>query len=353
MTSAKHTQNVGYYFLSRFAPMTKYERWWKQADTLKLSKEAKLRLEWFIYYESFAKKNVSLTCRHFGIAPKTFYKWNNRFDGKNLRLLETESRAPHHVRQKQITPLEEERVVEIRKAHICWGKMKLAKHYSNTYHEQISSWKIQYTIEKYNLYYNPKQNSRTQAKRGRSKEKKRITELKKQPFPGFLLALDTIVVWWNGTKRYIVTGIDTVSKIAFARMYTTKSSKNAADFLQRMMYLLDHEVWNTLHDNGSEFYKYFAKAVADLGLEEYWSREHTPKDNPVCERFNKTLKYEHIALGHMNIDPVIFNRELTEWLIEYNSIRPHQTLGYQTPLEYYMKTNKLLPMYPSRTCACI
>ena len=349
MALAKHVKKVGYYLVPAITLFDKYERWRKQLDALKLSREAKMRLEWMIYYETTAKENASLTCRHFGIAPKTFYKWRGRFDGANLRLLETQSRASLRTRKRQITALEEERVIIIRKAHIRWGKVKLSVHYKNTYGTTISSWKIQYTTKKYQLYYNPKKNERTQAKRKRSKEKKRITELANRPFPGYLIALDTIVIWWNGLKRYIVTGIDVTSKIAFARMYTTKSSKNAADFLHRMMYLLDHEVWNALHDNGSEFYKHFGEAVIDLGLDEYWSRKHTPKDNPVCERFNRTLKDEYISLGHMNFEPAIFNRGLTEWLIEYNLIRPHQSLGYQTPLDYYVKANKLLPMYPSST----
>ena len=310
-----------------------------------------MRLEWMIYYETKAEKNASLTCRHFDIVPKTFYKWKNLFDEKNLRTLETRSKAPKHVRQKQITPLEEERVVIIRKAHIRWGKVKLATHYKNTYHEDISSWKIQYTVKKYKMYYSPKKNAQTQAKRKRSKEKKRITTLTRRPFPGFLIALDTIVLYWNGVKRYIITVIDTTSKIAFARMYTTKSSRNAADLLQRFMYVLDNEVWNTTHDNGSEFYKDFTKAIKDLELDEYWSREHTPKDNPVCERFNRTIKDEFISMGNMNTDPFIFNRNLTEWLIEYNFVRPHQTLGYKSPWQYYEKANKLLPMYSSRTAA--
>jgi transposase InsO family protein len=313
---------------------------------LKLSKDGRKRLEWFIYYEEKGK-NASLTSRHFGIAPKTFYKWGKLFDRKNLLTLETRSTAPKHVRQKDITPPEEERIVLLRKDHIRWGKMKLQRHYFNTYGEKISSWKIQYAILKYKLYFHPKKNARIQEKRKRSHEKKRITELKKEPFPGYLLALDTIVIWFAGTKRYVVTAIDTVSKIAFARMYTTKSSKNAADFLNRMMYLLDHEVWNTLHDNGSEFKKYFGKAVNALGLDEYWSRVHTPKDNPVCERFNKTIQEEFIALGNMSSDPVAFNKALTEWLIEYNFVRPHQSLGYDTPWQYYESANKLLPMYSS------
>ena len=244
--------------------LSQVERWRRQAKLLKLSRAAQLRLEWFIYQRE--KQNVSLTCRHFGIAPKTFYKWQKIFDGQNLHLLETRSTAPQKKRRKTITTLEEERVVELRKQHIRWGKMKLARLYANLYGETLSSWKIQYTIQKYRLYYHPAKNQRLQAKRRRSQAKKRITELKKQPFPGHLIALDTVVIYWNGFKRYILTAIDTVSKIAFARMYTTKNSRNAADFLRRMVYLLDGSVLNTLNDNGSEFHKEFLVACRELNL---------------------------------------------------------------------------------------
>ncbi|MBD3282002.1 MAG: transposase, partial [Candidatus Portnoybacteria bacterium] len=40
-----------------------------------------------------------------------------------------------------------------------------------------------------------------------------------------------------------------------------------------------------------------------------------------------------------------FNRNLTEWLIEYNFIRPHETLNYETPIE----VSKVLPMWSSCT----
>ncbi|MDQ6703963.1 MAG: hypothetical protein M3Z96_13225 [Pseudomonadota bacterium] len=73
----------------------------------------------------------------------------------------------------------------------------------------ISSWKVQYTIKKYGLYFHPKKNAQTQAKRKRSKSKKRITSLKRQPFPGFLIALDTIVLWIDGQKRYILMNAST------------------------------------------------------------------------------------------------------------------------------------------------
>lgn len=42
-----------------------------------------------------------------------------------------------------------------------------------------------------------------------------------------------------------------------------------------------------------------------------------------------------------------FNKRLLDWLIEYNSVRPHQALDYLTPLEYI--DTHLLPMSSSRT----
>jgi len=334
------------------APFDKYANWRGQIEFLGLSRSARTRLEWFIYHETRAQKNASLTCRHFGIAPKTFYKWKKTFDGKNLRLLEDRPRAPHQKRKRAITQLEEARIVALRKEHIRWGKMKLQRLYRNLHRENISSWKIQYTIKKHRLYYHPIKNERLQKRRKRNQTKKRITQLKQRPFPGYLIALDTVVIYWNGTKRYVLTAIDTVSKIGFARMYTSKSSYNAADFLRRMVYLLDDAVWNTLNDNGSEFYKEFIRACKDLKLTQYWSRVHTPTDNPVDERFNRTLKEEFIALGNMTNDPLQFNHNLTEWLIEYNFVRPHQALDYDTPWEFYQKTAKVLPMYSSCTCSC-
>lgn len=334
------------------APFDKHANWRKQAERLKLSQNACRRLEWIIYYETKGGKNASLTCRHFGLVPKTFYKWKKVFDGKNLKLLEDKSRAPKQTRPKEITAPEEERIIQLRKAHLRWGKMKIAKLYSNLHGEKISSWKVQYTIIKHKLYYHPLKNAQTQKKRLNGQKKKRITELKKKPFSGYLIALDTIVLYWNGTKRYILTAIDTVSKISFARMYTTKSSANAADFLRRFFYLQDGSFLNSLNDNGSEFHKEFIKACVELNINQYWSRNHTPEDNPVCERFNQTLEKEFLDFGNLSSDPNIFNRKLTEWLIEYNFVRPHQTLLYDTPWEFYAKINKVLPMCSSRTFSC-
>ena len=311
-----------------------------------LSRQAKQRIKWFDYYRQ--RENASLTCRRFGISRKTFHKWKNRYDPNNLFTLEDCDKAPIRKRQREITPSQESKIIRLRKEHICYGKIKLSKIYEREYGERISSWKIQKVIEKYRLYHNPVKTARIAHKRLKAVKKKRIAELRKKSRNGFLLCLDTVEIRWNNLKRYILTGIDSFSKVAFARMYKNANSYNASDFLNRLMYLVNGNIDNIQTDNGSEFGKYFNQACVKLKLERYYSRVRTPKDNPVNERFNRTIQYEFINLGNFNPDVVKFNRNITEWLIEYNFNRPHESLNYETPINFN-NSAKVLPMYPSGT----
>lgn len=325
------------------------DRWRETAKILKLSKEARQRLEWMIFYYEQAKENGALVCRHFGLHRNTFGKWLRVFDEANLRSLETRSRKPHRPRQRMASAVKDDRVIQLRKAHLLWSKMKIKQLYESTYGETISSWYIQRVIEDFRLYARqPKRQKHPKI----SYEKKRITELRvKDPATGFLIHLDSIVLHLFGTKRYILTAIDHHSRLAYAWMYQSHASAPAADFLQRLWYLLSRNIANIHTDNGSEFMKHFHTAATELHLSRYWSRPKTPKDNAHLERFNRTLKEEFLRQGNFHPDPAIFNPKLTEWLVEYNSVRPHQALGYQTPLAFAETTMGLHTMWPSSTCA--
>lgn len=304
---------------------------------------AKKRLKWFDYYKKC--DNVAKTCRYFGISRQCFYEWKRRYDPKNLWTLADYPTTPIHKRQREISTEQETRIVALRKRYIKYSKIKLAKIYEQDYHEPISSWKVQKVIEKYKLYHHPVKTAKITRKRLSGIKKKRITELKKKPKAGFLLCLDAIEIRWRGMKRYVFTAIDRYTKVAFARMYKSKSSYNAADFLNRLCYLMDGKMENIQTDNGSEFEKYFRRACLKLPLSRYYSRVKTPKDNPVNERFNRTIQDEFINLGNFTPDTVPFNRKLTDWLIEYNFHRPHEALNYDTPINM----TQVSPMYPSGT----
>src|SRR3989344_5360544 len=210
-----------------------------------LSKSAKQRLKWMDYYQQC--NNAAKTGRYFGISRKTFHKWHKLYNPQNLLTLEEQSRRPKRLRQWQVTREEETRVKALRKRYIRYGKEKLKVIYQREYRQSISSWKIQRVIEKHQLYYSPQKNYQLQAKRKRNQPKKRITELQRDKRTGFLIALDTIVIHAYGQKRYILTGIDTHAKMAFARMYPGHGSYYAAAFLKRLHYLLDGKIENIFY----------------------------------------------------------------------------------------------------------
>ena len=222
----------------RYRPLLgTHERWRASGRVLKLSKRAMLRLEWIIYYHTKANKSAALTSRHFGIARKVFYDWFNRFDELNLASLEDRSRRPHTLRTKQYTVLEVTRLRELRRLYPTLGREKLAVLYTELHGQAIKPWSLRRIICDYQLHATRAVRVRRPWGQRQGFVKRRVTELAKQPFPGFLLEVDTIVIYYAGGKRYILTAVDHHSRVAFARMYKTKHARNAADFLRRLVVL--------------------------------------------------------------------------------------------------------------------
>jgi len=342
-------------------PVIVPKRWelLRQVGKGTLSHSAQLKLEWIIFYHTVGEENVTMSAKHFGINPKTLHKWLKRFVETRLKTLEEDSRAPHTTRKREITSVQKIRIIRLREKHLRWGKMKLQKLYKKEHGEDISSWKIQKVIEEKKLYFDKAQQKKQQKKRKQAQinPKKRITAFVKENKVHHLWHVDTVLLTKStGGYHYLLTAIDDLSKLAYAKLYTTHSSKQAADFLKRLHYLTEGEIINLHHDNGSEFEKDFKKACQELSLPQWYSRVRTPKDNAVLERFNRTIQEEFVDMAYSGIEDIIeFNHELTEWLVEYNSIRPHQALDYLTPLEYidtYLNT-KVLPMSSSLTVVCL
>ncbi|OGY16508.1 MAG: hypothetical protein A2785_02850 [Candidatus Chisholmbacteria bacterium RIFCSPHIGHO2_01_FULL_49_18] len=153
----------------------------------------------------------------------------------------------------------------------------------------------------------------------------------------------------------IFTAIEDKTKLGYAKVYPSHSSRNAKDFLNRLLYLADCQIHVMHSDNGSEFAGEFEQACRLLGIAQVYNRVRQPKDNPALERFNRTLQEEWLELSEIGLDDIPeANQDLTEWLIEYNFRRPHQSLDYQTPIAYAHQHyfEKVLPMYPARTSFC-
>ena len=331
---------------------TRVEVWRSKAKYLGLSEKELTRLEWIIFYYTISNKNAAETARYFGISRKCLHSWSKRFNSLNLLSLKEVSRRPHTLRKWEVTPKEEKQIKRIREDHLCWGKKKLQIQYFREYKEHISTWKIERVVRKHHLYPDPSEHQKYLKRRKHQRKRVRIHTIDTTKYePGKLWHIDSIEVNWYKEKRYIITALEDKTKLAFARIYPTHAAKYAADFLKRLVYLSDGDI-NIIHsDNGSEFAGKFEEAANDLHVFQVYSRVRTPNDNPALERFNRTIQDEWLNLSEVGLDDIQEgNHDLTNWLVEYNSVRPHQSLDYQTPLEYaHHNYFQVLPMYPAST----
>lgn len=335
-------------------PRRQSEHWRSLADYWKISERAKKRLEWMIFYYSVGRENSTTTASYFGISRKTFWKWKRRFDPKVIQSLEERSRAPKRRRVWSVTPLELERVTVLREASNCkWGKEKIKHEYFRIYKGSISANKIQKIISRCKLY--PDLTERKcyvrRLKKRNLKPKVRIHEFTKEYPKTVIWHTDTVIMYWYGERRTILTAIEDKTKLAFARVYENATSRAASDFLKRLVFLTGENIKVIHSDNGGEFRGEFEKACLLLNIEHIYSRLRTPKDNPFLERFNWTIQDEWLSVSEVGLDEILqANFDLTQWLIKYNFERPHQSLDYKTPIQYAMENYpQVLPMTPART----
>lgn len=68
-------------------------------------------------------------------------------------------------------------------------------------------------------------------------------------------------------------------------------------------------------------------------LTHYFSHPYCPKEDAHVERKIQTTKYELWAFKEAHSVEGL-NELVDEWNYTYNYVRPHQSLGYLTPMEF-------------------
>ncbi|PIY96698.1 MAG: hypothetical protein COY66_03445 [Candidatus Kerfeldbacteria bacterium CG_4_10_14_0_8_um_filter_42_10] len=146
----------------------------------------------------------------------------------------------------------------------------------------------------------------------------------KSEYPGHLVAFDTIEKHIHGLRRYVITFEDIYTRFSFAWSTTSHASLAAKEFFEYCRRIFPFSFVFVLTDNGSEFAKHFSEELKRLHLTHYHTYPKTPKMNSHLERFNRTIQEEFIDYhaGDL-IETDVFNRKLIDWLVWYNTQRPH------------------------------
>ncbi len=272
----------------------------------------------------------------FDVSRPTLFRWKKALGERqgHLDALDPKSRAPRHVRQRQYPPGLLERIIELREAHPRLGKKKLAvllgvsESYAGRCLNDLKKRKLLPGLRKVSF----------SARTGRVFEHQRTYRKKLRRPKGVKkgMELDTVIRFVDGIKRYVLTAIDVERRFAFAGAYTGHSSASAADFLGKVVAVCPFKIEQLQTDNGSEFAKHFEDACAALNLTHFHTYPRTPKMNAHIERFNRTLSEDFLVRNRILLrdDLTTLNKKLVDWLIWYNTERPHQSLGMVSPLRY-------------------
>ena len=90
-------------------------------------------------------------------------------------------------------------------------------------------------------------------------------------------------------------------------------------------------------DDGAEFEAIFEEACQKRGIKLFVLPPRSPKLNGAVERAHRTHTEEFYEVTDSSFDLSELREELLEWERVYNTVRPHQALGYVTPLKFLEK----------------
>lgn len=315
-----------------------------------ITKEADERLKILEFWKKYGLKAAQDA---FDARRSTLYGWRKIYkdSGYNLESLNPGSQAPKH-RRKRIVDWRIIQEIRRLRLKVCpnLGKDKI-KVFLDPFCQAlnlapISASTIGRIIRGKKIYHHRQKISHF----GVIKEIKRAKKLRKpKDFqavgPGDLVEIDMIVRFIWSLKRYVITAVDTKTRYTFAWSYQRPNSANARDFFQKLELVFPYRIRHVQTDNGSEFQRYFKGYLQAQKTIHFWNYPRRPYRNGHIEKYNRTIQEEFIDQNASLLeDPQHFNQKLTNWLIWYNTKRPHWGLNLKSPVDYLINNHHLSRM---------
>ena len=291
------------------------------------------------------------------VGRRTVFRWQKKYieSGRKLTSLIPQSTKPHSVRQMVIPPDILSFIKAVREQYPRLSKYKVKIFLDEFCKEKglplhSSTW-IGEVIKRNAFFFNTRKPVKRQRKS--NKVKLRIFRCPRQADISLgYLQVDGVKVCWDGQTICFLCAVELVSRQAFAKRVPTLSSLQAKTFLLEIKEKVDYDIHTVQTDNGSEFAKYFDEALEELSIVHIWSLPHSPKVNGYVERFNGVIQTEfidyHVDLGAA--DKALFDQKLSDWMVYYNTKRPHHSLGLKTPLQRLLQLQQDITNPQSAKC---
>lgn len=314
--------------------------------------------------------NISKACKVMGYSRETFYRYQEAVEQGGVEaLLEKTRRKPNY--ENRVDEATERRVLAYAIDYPTYGQLRT----SNELRKEgviVSASGVR-SIWLRNALANKKQRLTALEKKMADEqfilteaqlaalEKKKEDDLAcgeiETAHPGYLGSQDTFYVGHlKGVGRiYQQTFVDTYSKIACCKLYTTKTPITSADLLNdRVLPLFEaHQMGllRILTDRGTEYCGKVDQHDYELYLglndiEHTKTKAYSPQTNGIAERFHKTILEEFYQIAfrkkiYSSLDEL--QKDLDDWVEYYNQHRTHQgkMCCGRTPMQTFLDGRKI------------
>jgi transposase InsO family protein len=281
-------------------------------------RKVRARLRVLHHYEQVTR-NVSRTCRFFGISRTIFYRWRERYQQHGLHGLQDGPRGPRHhpyTTPPHIVAL----ILQIRRERE-YGPLRISFFLQRYHNAYVSAPTIHRILKRLRV----PQVSRKRFRPG----PRRRRELR---VPGHSVQVDVKHLKLGSRRFYQFTAIDEATRYRVLRVYAHNSIRSATDFIDELRRRLPMAIQRIQTDHGSEFGTDFTWHLRDLGLTHRQIPRGCPESNGKVERSHRTDAEEFYRRTVLR-SPAELARKLRQWEYEYNHRRPHLALRGSTPAE--------------------
>ena len=271
-----------------------------------------------------------------GVVRQTVHGWVRRYANHGLAGLADRSSKPDAC-PHQMPAGVEARIVELRRAHPAWGQRTILFHLAKEGMEPLPALSSVYRALVRHGLVEPTKRKRRREDYKRW-ERSRAMELWQMDIVGRFRLRD-------GTELSAVTGIDDHSRFCVCcRLVARATATPVCDAFAQAMRA--HGVpEGVLTDNGKVFTARFGpgpgpvlfdRICTDNGVRHLLTAPYSPTTTGKVERFHRTLRAEFFGVKDYNFATIEeAQAALDAWVVHYNTVRPHQSIGMAPPIERF------------------
>ena len=279
--------------------------------------------------------SISQVASKVGVSRQTLHSWLARYEAEGLEGLVDRSHRPVSCPHQMPADVEAT-LLELRRSRPYWGPRRLVFELAKRGVRPVPSESAAYRALLRAAMIDPHLRDRRSRKWKRWERGAPMELWQMDVVGGFPLA--------DGTSAKALTGIDDHSRLCVcARLMARERTRTVCDGLRAALatYGAPEQI---LTDNGKVFTGRFNHPPTEVlfdaicrehGIDHLLTQPRSPTTTGKIERFHRSLRAEFLSSTKPFTNLKVAQQALDEWVVDYNTTRPHQALKMATPAERF------------------